>query len=377
MGLLKGTLTFSRYRLAGFLPARFNEFFDRQIRLFSFRQTPAGIEEKSLGWTGLENLLDTQFTYANYMIGDYLVFSLRIDRKQVPPSLLKIKILEAEKKAAGEKGRNPVSKAGQDEIRERVRVELLHKAQPVPSFFDVCWSVSRNWLFFGSLSAKVLGEFEDLFKRTFNIGLHPFFPWDPRYLEEKTAEKIAALKGSALLPSPAQTEDGNPMNPSLLGRDFLTWLWFVSEERGGAVSVPGTGDMEIHFARRLVLESGEGEYSSSVICQGLHADLKEGKIAIREGKRIKEARLQLRLDTDQWEFTLKADPFQIQSLKLPAGFSRSEEEEEKEGRILERIHLTEKAIQALDQLFSLFLTRRLSSAWFSEEIPRLKKWVLR
>ena len=167
------------------------------------------------------------------------------------------------------------------------------------------------------------------------------------------------------------------MNPSLLGRDFLTWLWFVSEERGGAVRTPGAGDMEIHFVRRLVLESGEGEYSSSVICQGLHADLKEGKIAIREGKRIKEARLQLRADTGEWEFTLKADPFQIQSLKLPAGFSLSEEEEEQEGRILERIHLTEKAIQAVDQLFSLFLTRRLSSAWFSEEIPRLKKWVQR
>ena len=95
MGLLKGTLTFSRYRLAGSLPARFNEFFDRQIRVFSFRQTPTGMEEKSLGWTGLENLLDAQFNDANHAIGDYLVFSLRIDRKQVPPSLLKIKILEA------------------------------------------------------------------------------------------------------------------------------------------------------------------------------------------------------------------------------------------------------------------------------------------
>jgi hypothetical protein len=377
MGLLKGTLTFSRYRLAGPLPPRFKEFFDRQIRAFSFREVPGGGAEKSLGWTGLENPLDTQFAYANYAIGDYLAFSLRIDRKQVPPSLLKLKLLEAEKKASGEKGGKFVSKEGQDEMRERVRLDLLQKAQPVPSFFDVGWSVAQNWLFFGSLSTKVLGEFEDLFKRTFNIGLHPFFPWDPRYLEGKTAEKIAALKGSSLLASPAQPNDGKPMNPSLLGRDFLTWLWFASEERGGAVRIQGGGDVEIQFVRRMALESGEGEYASSVICQGLHADLKEGKIAIREGKRIKEARLQIRADTDQWEFTLKADPFQIQSLKLPAGFSLSEEEEEKEGRILERIHLTEKALQILDQLFSFFLVRRLSSAWSAEEIPRLKKWVQR
>jgi recombination associated protein RdgC len=139
--------------------------------------------------------------------------------------------------------------------------------------------------------------------------------------------------------------------------------------------IPGKGDVEVIFSRRLVLESGEGEYSESVICQGLHADLKEGKAAIREGKKIKEARILLGVGTDQWGLTLKADRFQFQSVKLPAGMAMNEEEEEKEGRVLERIYLAEKALNSVDQLFADFLARRLSGQWSAEEIPRMKKWI--
>jgi recombination associated protein RdgC len=139
--------------------------------------------------------------------------------------------------------------------------------------------------------------------------------------------------------------------------------------------IPGTGDVEVILARRLILESGDGEYSETVICQGLHADLKEGKAAIREGKKIKEARIMLGVGTDQWELTLKADRFQFQSVKLPAGMAMDEEEEEKEGRILERIYLMERVLNTVDQLFTLFLTKRLSAQWSAEDIPRMKKWI--
>ena len=93
MGLLKGTLTFSRYRLIGDLPDQFSERIDQQIRKFAFQNLKKSAEEKILGWTSLENVLDTDFQYSSYAWGDYLIFSLRIDRWMVPDSLLKIRIL--------------------------------------------------------------------------------------------------------------------------------------------------------------------------------------------------------------------------------------------------------------------------------------------
>ncbi len=374
MGLLKGTLTFSRYRLLEPLPKNFHDFISRQIKHYAFRESPAGTEEKSSGWTSLENVLDTNFEYANYAVGDYLAFSLRLDRKAIPPSLMRIRLLEAEKKTLISKGKKGLSKGEREEIKERVRLDLLSKTQPVPSFFDICWSLSQNWVLFGSLSAKTTEEFEALFKKTFNLPLSPLVPWDPKMIDRSSAEKITSLKDGAFL-SPQNLEEGKSGAP-LLGREFLTWLWSKSEERGGAIQVPGVGDVEVAFARRLVLESGGGEYSESIVCQGLHAELKEGKAAVREGKKVKEARIQLGVGSDKFEFTLKSDQFQFQTLRLPSGMSMEEEEgEEKGGRILERIYLTETAIKAMDQLFSFFLRKRLSPQWSGEEIPRIKKWV--
>ena len=373
MGLMKGTLTFSRYRLREPLPGNFQEFIHRQIKRFAFRELSMGSEEKSSGWTSLDNILDTQFEYANYAVGDYLTFSFRLDRKKVPPSLMKIKYLEAEKKALGAKTKKFLSKGEKEELKERIHLELLSKTYPVPSFFDVCWSLSGGWVIFGSLSPKAAEEFEKLFKKSFNLTLSPLVPWDPQRLEAGLVEKIASLKDGVFL-NP-QSPDPGKAGPPLLGREFLTWLWFKSEERGGAVQIPGTGDVEVSFARRLALESGGGEYSESIVCQGFHAGLKEGKAAILEGKKAKEARIQLGAGPEKFEFTLKADSFHFQSLRLPSGFTEGEEEEDREGRVLERIYLVEKAVKATDQLFSTFLKRRLSPQWSSEEIPRVKKWL--
>ncbi len=161
---------------------------------------------------------------------------------------------------------------------------------------------------------------------------------------------------------------------SFLGREFLTWLWFKSEERG-ALPLPGGGDVEVEFVRRLVLESGDGDYADTVVCRGLHSDLREGKAALREGKKIREARIRLRRDRDEWKFTFKADCFRFQSLKMPASMADLDEEDRGEGRILERIHLVEAVMKIMDHLFSAFLKIRLSSQWAGEEAPQIMKWI--
>jgi len=297
-----------------------------------------------------------------------------LDRKSVPPSLLKIRFLEAEKKALAARSKKFLSKGEKEEIKERIHLDLLTKAFPVPSFFDVCWSLSQNWVIFGSLSPKVTEEFDNLFKKSFNLTLSPLVPWAPQELDRSLAEKVGSLKDGVFL-NP-QAPDPGKAGPPLLGREFLTWLWFKSEERGGAVQVSGGPDVEISFARRLALESGGGEYSESILCQGLHAGLREGKAAIQEGKKVKEARLQLSLGPEKFECTLKGDPFHFQTLRLPESLEESEEgEDDKGGRVLERIYLVEKAVKTADQLFITFLKRRLSTQWSSEEIPRIRKWL--
>lgn len=192
MGLLKGQLTFSRYHVVGNLPSNPRDFIDRQIKLFSFKDLLSE-NEKIMGWTSLENVLDTDFEYANYLLDDYIIFSLRIDRKMVPASLLKLKTLEEERSRMKEKGLERLYKAERNDIRDTVRLNLLKKTPSVPSFHEVCWSLSQMWVIFGSHSEKVTDDFEDLFKRTFNVKLIPFVPWNPSFMEPDTITKIKTL----------------------------------------------------------------------------------------------------------------------------------------------------------------------------------------
>jgi len=373
MGLLKGSLTFSRYRVKGEIPAEFRPFFDKQIKKYAFQELTTSAEDQSFGWTSLENPLDTRFEGARYSAGDFFYFALRVDKKSIPPALLRLKCLEEERKSLKDSGKKRLFREQTKEIKERVYLHLLTRAYPVPSFYDVLWAPSGGWLLAGSHADKVFEIFEDLFKISFNLRLAPCLPWDPDALDVKTAAAVAALQGGHFLEPGRGAADKS--DPAVLAREFMTWLWFKSEERDGIISMPGQTDVSLSFEKRVVLESGEGEYSETVACQGLHADLREGRAAIREGKKVREARLRLEKDSDRWEFTLKADRFQFQSMKLPPVGGFDEEGEEKEGGILERVYLVETALKTMDGLFSFFLKRRLSPQWVSEEIPRIKTWL--
>jgi len=366
MGIRKGTLSFSRYRLIGKLPDRFPAFFAERIHRNAFQSVWRTADEKAAGWTGLEDPLDTDFPYASYAQGRYLLFSLRVDRKSVAPSLLRLRVLETERGKLAETGQKRLYREQREAIREATRLELLGKTLPVPSFFEICWSVPDNRLYFCSLSDSTFEELQELFRDSFQLTLCPFVPWDQ---ESPNAGPAPRTGENAALP--ALPPDADPLT---IGREFLTWLWFKSEERGGMVPIPDAGECEVAFLRRLVLESGDGEYAETVVCQGMHADMKEGKEALRQGKKITAARLRIAHDQTEWEFTFKADRFHFQSLKLPTLPENDGEEVDREGQLLERIYLIEKAAEMMDRLFGSFLDIRCSGDWAAEQ-TRLQKWL--
>ncbi len=357
MGLLKGNFSFARFHVEGQLPQAFLNFVNNRIKANSFRETAKSTEEKRLGWVSITDILDADFAEANYVLGDYLIFSLRIDRKMIPPKLMKIKIMEEERQFLLESGKTRINKQIAGGIKDKVKLELLSRLDPVPSFYDVCWALGQNTVYFSSLSDKVTDDFIDLFKQTFSLGLTRLLPQDNQHIGKKIAE--AAIKKEDV---------------SGIGREFMTWLWFKSEERNGRISLSLDDEVELNFLKRIVLEAGEGEYSQGVVCHGIHAELKEGKEAIRQGKKVKEAGIKLISNQNEWEFTLKADNFHFQSLKLPIA-EWQETEEDPSGKMLERIYLIENAAKAIDQLYDFFLNIRYSVQWDEKEVKLLAKWL--
>ena len=361
MSLKKGTLTFTRLRVADPLPADFSIAFADRVKAFAFRDFFPENDDKSQGWTVLQDILDNDFKYGSHTLGDYRVFSLRIDRKKVPGALLRLRVLEAEQRLRGERGGKKLYREEKEALHGAVHQELLKQTLPIPSLFDCCWNLSEGMIWFAGHGEKVLQEFQDFFRETFSMGLSLYTPW------------VDAL--------PAAVSDGDESADFLTrepGREFLTWLWFKSEERNGRIDLGGDEEIMLLFVRRLVLESGQGDYAESVVCQGQHASLLEGKEALRQGKKIRAARLSLEIDAAEWEFTFKADLFQFQSMKVPAPAEEFGENGEiaAEGRLLERIFLIEKAVAVMDRLFTAFLALRGSHAWTAEAV-RMEDWINR
>jgi len=367
MSLKTGLISCTRFTPAAPLPGNFAVVFHDCLQSAAFRDFFPENEEKFRGWTGLQEILDTEFASAHHSLGDYRVFSLRVDRKTVPGALLRLRLLEAERRLLAERGAKKLFKEEREALREGIRRELLKQAPPVPALFDVCWSLSRGTVYFLSLSEKILQDFQDLFHTSFALGIALRVPWtDP-------------VGSSSPAGAATRREDEAPAasSPSRqTGREFLTWLWFKSEERNGRIALAPDEEVLLVFVRRLVLAAGIGDYAESVVCQGQHASLLEGKEALRQGKTVREARLSLEIDAATWEFTFKADLFQFQAMKLPAPAEEWGEEREAgaEGRLLERIMLMEKAMDTMDRLFEIYTALRESPSW-SAEAARLTAWM--
>lgn len=162
-----------------------------------------------------------------------------------------------------------------------------------------------------------------------------------------------------------------------LGQEFLTWLWWKSEERGGVVALPGSGDIVVVFEKHMLLEYGEGDSNESLICRGLQTELQEARTGLVMGKKLEQARIQVVQNDYEWNFTMAAALMEFRNVKLPKTDGESGNDnnpEEREGMILERIFLFEELIKVMMGLFRVFLQVRVGTEW-REELQNIRAWV--
>ncbi len=162
-----------------------------------------------------------------------------------------------------------------------------------------------------------------------------------------------------------------------LGQEFLAWLWFKSEERGGSIDVPGKGDVLVIFEKHMLLEYGEGDASEKVICRGLQTELKEARAGLGLAKKPEQARIRLAYGDYEFGVTLSAAIFEFRNVRLPKTVDSADEgknAESLEGQILERISLFEQLTHLVVDLFRMFINIRASKLW-NEELIKIRTWV--
>jgi len=164
---------------------------------------------------------------------------------------------------------------------------------------------------------------------------------------------------------------------AFLGREFLTWLWFKSDRTGGRIEIPGKKVVEVVFMDRMTLDLSDAESPQTVILKGGQSELREGMAALKEGKKIEEARISVKASDNEFTMMFKGTWMSFGSFRTPPVLppEEGEADESTEGAFLEKVFLVDEGMDTVDLLFEYFLSLRISEAWEREELPAIRAWI--
>ena len=195
MGFVKGSASFVRFGVEGELPASPLEFIAERVAGFSFQDIDDTFDEYSIGWVSVLNMFDAKFQYASYVCGDYVTLSLRIDERKVSPAILKKMVQKEEERIKQERQIPKIGRSLKVEIKERVHTELMRKAVPLPSVYDLCWNLTDSTLLFFTTNKKAHAVLEDYFKESFGMLIRQQIPYvtGEQLLDGDQVEKLASI----------------------------------------------------------------------------------------------------------------------------------------------------------------------------------------
>ncbi|HKE00346.1 MAG TPA: recombination-associated protein RdgC [Planctomycetota bacterium] len=125
-------------------------------------------DEESVGWITREDPAGARFRPDSVVTDRGLVFALRIDRKRVPATLLRIQAA-ADLRAAG--AGKPLGRAARKEIVDEAKRKLVARALPNVAIVDCIWDCRGGVLLAFATSDGATDHVARQFRATFRRGL--------------------------------------------------------------------------------------------------------------------------------------------------------------------------------------------------------------
>jgi len=158
---------------------------------------------------------------------------------------------------------------------------------------------------------------------------------------------------------------------SSIGRDFLTYLCYLSDAHAGKIPLDDAGEeCFVWVDNKIVLEDAAASPPSVLTYAGEDFSAHDLKQAVRAGKRVREARLRIEKGHNTWTFTLRADRFDIAGLKIDMPGATDPEE-----RLYGRIAALEGLNGLLDRLYGIFVAAVQDGHWKKRGYAAFQKWL--
>jgi hypothetical protein len=133
--------------------------------------------DKAVGWTSFDKPFQPDFGGSSFVYGSHFVFSLRIDKKNIAPKVLKKHYTMEAAKRMAESGRDYLSKTEKKLVKDHVVNVLSLRIPATPSIYDTVWNYEESRLWFFSNLKAANEELESLFSKSFNLSLIRLFPY--------------------------------------------------------------------------------------------------------------------------------------------------------------------------------------------------------
>ncbi len=359
MSFEKGSLSFRIF----FAQRDFEEADIEKFAAAAFPPLNTLAEEEIHGWVAGRHILDRNITQETAYLGGYLRLTLTQAKKTVPASLLAAEVAVEEMAVMEADDKQYLNQQAKQEIRKDVKERLLPDMPPQLKGMDFVFDERSHMIYCTATSEKQLDAFVLTLMQTTGVIAQVADP-------DNMASKVDGVDVQNWGPSSfsAALEDG--MVDGTAGREFLMWLWFCSEKRGGLANIPDVGEIAymVEGPLTFVME-GKGAHEIT-LKKGEPMQSAEAKTALVSGKKLKKAKVQFVRGEEVWAFTFDADDFVFRSLKLP-----QTETFDRVGKFQERMVMLETFRQSFFHLYSEFVKERNDSETWKETKDTMRKWV--
>lgn len=177
MSLTSSTVSITRYRVQGKIDPQIINTVTEGLAKNTISDIDQHASDKAVGWTSFDKPFQPDFSGSSFVYGNYFVFSLRIDKKNIAAKVLKKHYtIEAAKRMA-ESGRNYLSANEKKLVKEHVINALSLRIPATPNVYDLVWNYEAETVWFFSNLKAANEELETLFAKSFNLSLIRLFPY--------------------------------------------------------------------------------------------------------------------------------------------------------------------------------------------------------
>jgi recombination associated protein RdgC len=177
MGILSSSTSVTRYRVDGRLDNPIIEKIADGLKKGIITDIDNQPSEQAVGWTSFQSPFEPDFEGSRFLVGTYVVFSLRIDKKTIAPKLLQKHMASESAQLLKVREREFLSKEEKKALKDQIVQRLNQKMPAVPSVYDIVWQYEKEVLWFFSNLKSANEHLETHFFKSFGLHLIRLIPY--------------------------------------------------------------------------------------------------------------------------------------------------------------------------------------------------------